>query len=520
MFKPDKDSFCKLTKDYNLIPVYRTVPADLETPVSVYLKTAAAWPGSFLLESGDLGEKARYSFIGFDPFMAVYTEAENTFIRDEKGSEKKVQGDPLQALEKIFAEYEIYQPDDIAAFWGGAVGYLSYDMVRSWENIPPCGEDNSLPRSCFFFPRRVLVYDHRRHLLTVIYVVTPGNKKGETSGDSADDYRKAVEEINHIILGLKNNTATVGNCNDEINKSGEDNPVIYPVKKGGKGKKNVDNHAFKREDFARAVTKAGEYIRAGDIFQVVLSRRVTQKLRVHPFNLYRALRSLNPSPYQFYLSFNGFQILGASPEMLVSLDKGSAFTRPIAGTRPRGADDAADFTLAGELSGDEKERAEHMMLVDLGRNDLGRVCEYGTVDVVKLLEVEYFSHVIHLVSEVTGKIRQGNTFAHLLRAAFPAGTVSGAPKVRAMEIISELEPVSRGPYAGAVGYIGFNGVMDTCIAIRTIITCEGVAQIQAGAGIVADSDPAREFEETEHKMAASLRALKLAEEWEKNDFNC
>lgn len=251
---------------------------------------------------------------------------------------------------------------------------------------------------------------------------------------------------------------------------------------------------------------------------MVISRRTQRASRVHPLNIYRALRSINPSPYQFYLSFPHFQLVGSSPEMLVRLEQGMAYTKPIAGTRPRGRDHGSDLSLAEELAKDEKERAEHMMLVDLGRNDLGKVCAYGSVEVTKLLQVEYFSHVMHLVSEVRGRIRPEYNFANLLRAAFPAGTVSGAPKIRAMEIIAELEPLPRGPYAGAVGYIGFNGEMDTCITIRTVLVSGGQAHIQAGAGIVADSDPVKEYEETEHKMAGSLRAVSLAEEWE-NDFN-
>ncbi len=510
MLKPDKETFCRLVNDYNIIPVYRTIPADMETPVSIYLKVASARPGSFLLESGDIGEKARYSFIGSDPFLSVFTEGDKTIIQEVNGGRSIVEDEPLQALEDVFNNYKVYQPDDLPAFWGGAVGYLSYDMVKFWEKIPLAPEENYRPLCHFFFPQRVLIYDHRRHLLTIVLLVL-------TSGFSDDPGRsfdKAAKKMDFILNNLRKNLPcveeNVAGKNENVKDGGIKHPhSIDPL---------MDN--FDRENFAAAVKKAKEYIRAGDIFQVVLSRRITRELKIHPFNLYRALRSLNPSPYQFYLSLDGFQVLGASPEMLVSLKDGCAFTRPIAGTRPRGVNETADINLAHELSRDEKERAEHMMLVDLGRNDLGRVCEYGSVEVLKLLEVEYFSHVIHLVSEVTGKIRPGENFAQLIKAAFPAGTVSGAPKIRAMEIISELEPVSRGPYAGAVGYISFNGEMDTCIAIRTMITGSNLAQIQAGAGIVADSDPYREFDETEHKMAASLRAIKLAEEWEQNDFNC
>ncbi|MDO9534963.1 MAG: anthranilate synthase component I [Bacillota bacterium] len=505
MINPGRETFNRLGEIYNIVPLFKTVPADLETPISLYLKLTSHSKESFLLESGELGEKSRYSFIGSEPFLTLYTVDSDTVVQEESGKQWRSGDDPLDVLEKIFKGFKVYHPEELSAFWGGAVGYISYDMVRRWEKIPGIQEESSWPSCYFSFPRKVFIYDHRRHLLTAVYLAEV-NGEGDDLGRV---YEKASRELESILA----------NIGTEQGASSPDISSAYEAETKSPGKDLLHQvPVFTRDSFASAVERAKEYIRAGDIFQVVLSRRTQRESSVLPFSIYRALRSLNPSPYQFYLSFPDFQLVGSSPEMLVKLEKGMAYTKPIAGTRPRGQDDKSDFSLAEELSKDEKERAEHMMLVDLGRNDLGKVCCYGSVEVTKLLEVEYFSHVMHLVSEVRGKIRPEYNFAHLLRSAFPAGTVSGAPKVRAMEIIAELEPLPRGPYAGAVGYLGFNGEIDTCITIRTILMSQGQAYIQAGAGIVADSDPYKEYEETEYKMASSLRALSLAEEWE-NDFN-
>lgn len=510
MISPDRETFYRLGENYNVIPVFKTVPADLETPISLYLKLASFGKESFLLESGELGEKARYSFIGSEPFLTLYTLDSDTVVQEENGKRWRSWADPLSILEDIIKSFDVYQPEEIAApFWGGAVGYLSYEMVKWWEKIPGSKEEIRWPICYFYFPRKVFIYDHRQHLLTIIYHATI-SEKTVVRENLERIYNQASGELEKILLTLKrgevNSTLAFLRASEAEKKSSKTNPKLNAP-------------LFTRESYVAAVNRAKEYIRAGDIFQVVLSRRVQRDTCAHPFNIYRALRSLNPSPYQFYLFFPDFQMVGSSPEMLVRLEKEWAYTKPIAGTRPRGQDNKSDLSLAEELSKDEKERAEHMMLVDLGRNDLGKVCSYGSVEVNKLLKIEYFSHVMHLVSEVRGKLRPEHNFADLLRAAFPAGTVSGAPKVRAMEIIAELEPFSRGPYAGAVGYVGFNGDMDTCITIRTIIMNNGQAYIQAGGGIVADSDPYKEYEETEHKMAGSLKAISLAEEWEKNDFN-
>ncbi len=502
MIKPDLHDYCRLAGEYGIIPVYQTVPADLETPISLYLKLTSGREGSFLLESGDLGEAARYSFVGCDPFLTFYSRGEETVIWENGEQRWRRGGDPLTALENIIDRFKAHRPQDLNFFWGGAVGYLSYDLVKRWEKLPLLKEEAGWPSSFFYFPGKVFVYDHRRHLLTA--VVLTDVREAVSDAERKGAYHRARRTLRECLGALETRYAAAPAAASLLD--GE-NPSCAAEAQGR-------SDPFPQEAFAAAVQKAKEYIHAGEIFQVVLSRSKTVPTSASPFSIYRALRSLNPSPYQYYLSFPGFQVVGSSPEMLVKLEQGTAWTKPIAGTRPRGRDEKDDQSLAAELSGDAKERAEHMMLVDLGRNDLGKVSRYGSVKVPKLLEVEYFSHVMHLVSEVQGELAPGRGFADLLRAAFPAGTVSGAPKVRAMEVITELEPEPRGPYAGAVGYIGFHGGMDTCIAIRTIFTRSGTARLQAGAGIVADSEPAREYEETEHKLAGPLRAVADAEEWE------
>jgi len=508
---PDRETFCRLGERYNLIPVFMTVPADLETPISLYLKLAAfSHKESFLLESGDLGERARYSFIGTEPFFTIYTSGNDTIIQEENKKKRHFVADPLNLLEEVLKGFKVYHPPELTVpFWGGAAGYLSYEMVKRWEKIPGDKQKGLWPECYLYFPRRVSVYDHRQHLLTLIYHATIKGNTGRKEREAF--YEQACRKLEEARRALQKNEVKAPQ------------PLLFAsqegLQKGGKKSGNNIVSFFPRQSYISAVNRAKEYIRSGDIFQVVLSRRVRREIDAHPFNIYRALRSLNPSPYQFYLFFPEFQLVGSSPEMLVRLEKGFAYTKPIAGTRPRGRDNSSDLSLAEELCQDEKERAEHMMLVDLGRNDLGKVCRYGSVEVSRLLQIEYYSHVMHLVSEVRGKLRPDCNFADLLRAAFPAGTVSGAPKIRAMEIIAELEPFPRGPYAGAVGYVGFNGDMDTCITIRTIIVSNGQAYLQAGGGIVADSDPDKEYEETEHKMAAPLQAISTAEEWEKSDFS-
>ncbi len=509
MIQPGQEVFAGLAERYSIIPIFKTVPADLETPVSIYLKTAGQKKNSFLLESGDLGEQARYSFIGCDPFVALVTEGSETIVSYTGGNRWRQQKDPINVLQEIIEKEKIYFPPELETFWGGAVGYVSYELAGIWEDVPGLHRDSGLPSCYFVFPGKVFIYDHRKHLLTAVVLL----RITETGQEEIDQmYQEASANLEKELKTLST-TGIYEPGNSSVASANEGRPALESP-----GAYFTGDSAFPREEFMKAVVKAKEYINAGEIFQVVLSRRIIEEITCQPFSLYRALRSLNPSPYQFFLDLDGFQVIGASPEMLVKVENGLVYTKPIAGTRPRGSNEENDLHLASELSQDEKERAEHMMLVDLGRNDLGKVSAYGSVEVTKLLEVEYFSHVMHLVSEVRGSILAKHGYGDALKATFPAGTVSGAPKVRAMEIVNELEPVPRGPYSGAVGYVSFNGKMDTCITIRTLVTSGGYASIQAGSGIVADSDPLKEYEETEHKMAGSLRAIRIAEERE-HDFN-
>lgn len=479
---PSRELYLKLSRSFDLIPVYRSVNADLDTPISVYKKIRPRAP-AYLLESVEGGENlARYSFIGFDPFLTFASWGEKSLIT---AGEKKetVTGLPLAALEKVMSGFRARLDPALPRFYGGAVGYISYDAVRFFERVAmPQKSVPDLPEYNFIFAGTVLIFDHVKRTLTIIVNSLPGD-------DPEKSYAEAEERIEKIAGVLKSGVP----LEDEYPK---------PPLAGGSLESNTT-----RDDFIKKVVKAKEYIRAGDILQVVLSLRMRVPFQGEPFNVYRRLRALNPSPYLFYLDFGEAVVAGSSPEMLVRVEGGSVETCPIAGTRPRGRDPAEDEALALELLEDEKERAEHLMLVDLGRNDLGKVCETGSVRVTRFMEVEKFSHVMHLVSNVRGKLGQSQNCFDALKACFPAGTVTGAPKVRAMEIISEMEPERRGIYAGAVGYFGFSGNMDTAIAIRTLVIHGGGAYVQAGAGIVADSDPEREYEEIMNKARALLNAL-------------
>lgn len=494
-----REHFHELAADAASVPVYQTLPVDLETPVSIYLKLREAGP-SFLLESVENGEQiGRYSFMGFRPRhqMIVRGHEVTRIDEDDKTTRTLDTGeDPLDALAALL---EPYQPTaslaeiapDLPYFHGGAVGYIGYDFVRFVERLPATAhDDRDLPDVHLLVTETLVAFDHVRHRLVLITnVPTPP----ETDLDQA--YDKALARLAALKARIRaplDHTATPPGRNGQVTTC------------------NLSQSAYET-----AVRRAKEHITAGDIFQVVLSRRLRRQTPTAPFAIYRALRRLNPSPYMFYLDLGGepaTRLIGSSPEMLVRLQGREAEVRPIAGTRPRGRDVAEDQALTEELLADPKERAEHVMLVDLGRNDLGRVCDFGTVTVPDLITVERYSHVIHLVSRVTGRLRDDVDGYDLLRATFPAGTVSGAPKVRAMEIIEELEGTRRGPYAGAVGYVGFNGNLDTCIVIRTIVMQGDTAYLQAGAGIVADSDPTREWEETGHKAHALSIAIEMAEE--------
>jgi anthranilate synthase component 1 len=492
MYQPTYSEFEALAARGNLIPVYREINVDLETPVSVYLKLRGEGE-SFLLESVEGGEQlARYSFLGVNPARVLTLRGGQATIRNHARVEQfSLDGrDPLEALRGFLAPYQAMPVAGLPRFFGGAVGYLAYDIVRHIERLPNTARDElDLPDAMFLLTDTVIAFDHVKHRALVI-----ANAHVEDSPRAA--YDDAVARIERLIARLNQPMPA---------------PTPAPSRNGHALESNVSP-----EQYAQRVERAKEYIAAGDIFQVVLSQRFGCETHADAFSIYRALRRLNPSPYMFFLDLREMQFVGSSPEVLVRLEDGLAQLNPIAGTRPRSADEAADACLEEELRTDPKERAEHVMLVDLGRNDLGRVCEYGSVRVTDFMAVERYSHVMHLVSRVTGKLRAELDGFDLLRATFPAGTVSGAPKVRAMEIIEELEGTRRGPYAGAVGYLGFpvagKGNMDFCITIRTIVQRGPQAFIQAGAGIVADSDPMREHQECMNKARALAEAIRLAEE--------
>ncbi len=492
MLVPSEEEFLRLAGDHNLIPVYREVVADLETPISAFCKLAAQAP-CYLLESAEGPERVgRYSFLGFDPlWTAVAREGVTTVSGRLRG---RFHGNPLHTLRALLSGYKVAPVPGLPRFFGGAVGFFAYDLARYLERLPAGPpSDLDLPEAAFAACETVVIFDHLTRRVKV--VVNAG-----VDGNPREAYRRAAQKAEAVAGLLRRPLTAPAGPPAAVCPAGTDSP-------GAGGVPLPD-----REGFLAAVRRAKEYIRAGDIFQVVLSVRRSYPLRVPPFQLYRSLRALNPSPYMFYLDFGELQLVGSSPEMLVRVEDGWVETRPIAGTRRRGRDEEEDAALAAELLADAKERAEHVMLVDLGRNDVGRVAVPGTVEVRDLMRVERYSHVMHLVSEVRGRLRPDLDAFDALAACFPAGTLTGAPKVRAMEIIAELEPVRRGPYGGCVGYFGFSGNMDTCIAIRTVVARGGRAYVQAGAGIVADSDPEREWEECANKARALERALELAEE--------
>lgn len=483
MYYPDEKDYLDLCLRYKTVPVSAEWSSDTETPITVYAKVAAGKP-SFLLESVDGGERlGRYSFIGLEPFLTL-TSSHGATTVDSGGQKKVYSRDPFGIIKEIINDYRAPELGGMPRFYGGLVGYMGYDMARHLEKIPDLGrQDTGIPDCMLMAPRVVIIIDHIKHTLRVVVNTLPG------PGDYREEYAGAVSTIGRIL---------------SLIREGSSPPVLTPA---GPERGIITGTNLSGPEFMEKVAAAREYIKAGDILQVVLSRRIDLNFAGDPFRVYRRLRRNNPSPYLYYLDLGGPVLAGSSPEMLVRVEGGMVETRPIAGTRPRGSDPLRDRELAAELLGDVKERAEHVMLVDLGRNDLGRVCSPGTVKVGQFMEVEMYSHVMHLVSSVKGHLRDGLDGMDALMACFPAGTVSGAPKVRAMEIIEELEPSRRGPYAGAVGYIGFNGSLDTAIAIRTIVFHGGVASVQAGAGIVYDSDPAGEFSETGNKARALLYTL-------------
>src|SRR5215472_15519115 len=486
MTYPDFETFSKLAREGNLVPVYETFTADLLTPVGAYLRIADGAKYSFLLESVEGGETiARYTFAGANP-EEVFRARGRICTLETAGREIHFDNDPIEQLRRLTVRYHPVRVPGLPPLIGGAIGYFAYDMVRLIERIPASGRDDLALDDCvMMFFHGVIAFDHVQHRIWVIRNVFTGGK-----GSLREKYDAALREI-------------------EIVRRKLEGPLPKQRRKSRGGSPRLQSN-MTRVQYLAAVRKAKAYIRAGDIFQLVPSQRFSARTNANPFEIYRAVRVVNPSPYLYFLRLNDVAVVGSSPEMLVKVQGRDVFYRPIAGTRRRGKDEAEDQRLEREMLASEKERAEHIMLVDLGRNDLGRVCEYGTVKVEKLLTVERYSHVMHIVSSLRGRLREDVDCFDALMACFPAGTVSGAPKVRAMEIIEEFERTRRGIYAGGILYLDFAGNLDSCIALRTMVVKNGVAYVQAGGGIVADSTPAGEYQESVNKSKALLTALEAA----------
>ncbi len=491
MIQPDYKTFCRLARQGNLVPVYDTFTADLLTPVSAYLRLARGARYSFLLESVEGGEKiARYTFAGADP-VEVFRYAKGACIVEGERRVNLQKSNPIEFLRHRLGRYRPVRVPGLPPLVGGAIGYFAYDIVRLIERIPEKGRDDlGLDDAVLMFYLGLVAFDHVRHRIWIVR-----NVFSEGEGSLRLKYNAAAREIVATRRALERPLGQTAHARQR----GASRASTLRV---------VSN--LQRSRYLAAVRTAKRYIRAGDVFQVVLSQRFAARTKADPFEIYRALRVVNPSPYMYFLRLGDVAVVGSSPEMLVKVQGREAFYRPIAGTRPRGRDENEDQNLEAELTADPKERAEHIMLVDLGRNDLGRVCEYGSVRVENLMAVERYSHVMHLVSSLRGRLRPDVDCFDALMACFPAGTVSGAPKVRAMEIIDELEPTRRGIYSGAILYLDFSGNLDSCIAIRTLVAKDGVAYVQAGGGVVADSVPEREYEETVNKSRALLAALEAA----------
>ena len=491
MIQPDFKTFRRLAREGNLVPVYETIRADLLTPVSAYLRIARNAEYACLLESIEGGEKiARYTFLGANP--AEIFRFRNGACIVEAGAHKRVEyAPPIDFLRKLVTRYQAVRVPGLPPLVSGAIGYFAYDMVRQFEKLPEKARDDlHLDDAVMMFYLGLVVFDHLQHRLWIVR-----NVHTEAPGSLESKYKAAIREI-------------------EATRKLLEQPVpeeTHTKRTRSAAKKPHFVSNFSKPAFLKAVRKSKEYIRAGDIFQVVISQRFSVKIQVDPFEIYRALRVINPSPYMYFLKLGKISVAGASPEMLVKVQNREAYYHPIAGTRRRGANEHEDHQLETELLADPKERAEHVMLVDLGRNDLGRVSEYGSVRVAKLMYVERYSHVMHLVSALRSKLRPDADIFDALSSTFPAGTLSGAPKIRAMEIIDELEPTRRGIYGGAILYLDFAGNLDSCIAIRTLVVADGTAYIQAGGGIVADSVPIREYEESVNKAKALFRAIAVAQ---------
>jgi anthranilate synthase component 1 len=490
--QPTRKEFVALAKEHTLVPVCRRLIADLETPVSAFLRAAWQQPECFLLESVEGGDQVgRYTFIGLSPYKRILARGHKITIAEGKRT-THMEGDVFTVLRDALSGHKPARLKDLPPFTAGAVGFFSYDAVRLIERLPNLAKDElGVPDACLLFFDEVLAFDHVRKEIWLVITADVALTS------PTDAYEKAVKRLKRLEKRLA-----------------EPLPKLKSAKHSGKLK---IKHRTRKPDFIAAVEKIREYIAAGDVFQTVLSQRFDIEPGIDTFQIYRALRTVNPSPYLYFLRFSlegneTIEVAGSSPELLVKVNNGKIEYRPIAGTRPRGATEEADDALAREMLADEKERAEHVMLVDLGRNDVGRVSDFGSVKVDKLMYVERYSHVMHIVSKIEGKLRPGLTAVDALRACFPAGTLSGAPKVRAMEIIEELEPARRGVYGGAVLYADFSGNLDSCIAIRSLTVKDGKGAIQAGAGIVADSVAELEYEESINKSQAVIRAIERARE--------
>ena len=488
MLTPTLAEYVKLAEDGRTAPLRRRIPADLETPVSVFLKLKSQG-ATFLLESVERGiQMGRYSFIGVSP-SAIARLADGQVQIERNGASTTLPvdaADPFAFIRQELANASTLLGEELPGPFASAVGYISYDVVRAFERLPAPQRDSlGFPDYHFLFPQTIVVFDHVKSQIEILTLPPTGNP--------TQSYAAAQSQIESLLRALAS-------------------PLPLLTASPRPTPRSTPEFNMSPAEFQQKVARAKEHILDGDAFQIVLSQRLRGKTHAQPFQVYRALRILNPSPYMFFVDFGDYQLIGSSPEVLVKLDRRSVTLCPIAGTRPRGDTPAADHDLAEELRANEKECAEHVMLVDLGRNDLGRVCEIGSVTTDSLMQVEKYSHVMHLVSRVTGTLRAEHDMFDLLRAAFPAGTVTGAPKIRAMEIINDLEADKRGPYAGAVGYLGRQGEMDMCITIRTLIMRGDEYFVQAGAGIVADSDPAFEYQETLGKIRALTKAVAIAEE--------
>ncbi|MZP41698.1 anthranilate synthase component I [Heliobacterium gestii] len=520
---PDAVEFVRLSREYRYIPIWTSFSTDEDTPITLYRKLVGEGLG-YLLESVERGTVlGRYSYVGADPLNFFPWPPQPA---GEGGTPTApFAGQPLKCVEQWLSDLKVapVPPEaGLPPFYGGPVGYFSYDLIRHYERLPEHSvDDRHLPEMMLMITRFTLVIDHLRHRGILVLLAEAGDEAAYRYGQAqlGELLRRLREPAPPLTVERPSKRPSEENANIGVNKVADRDAKKVAEAAAEKTAEFVTKVAegreitstFDRAGYCRAVERCKEYIAAGDAFQIVLSQRLTQPLRTHPLNVYRALRSLNPSPYLFYLNLPGMQIAGSSPEALLCVEGGRVETHPIAGTRPRGRDAEEDRRLAEELMQDEKERAEHLMLVDLGRNDLGRVCRIGSVRVEQFMEVENYSHVMHIVSRVAGELRPEVTALEALSRVMPAGTLSGAPKIRAMEIIDELEPVRRGPYGGAVGYLSFDGNLNTGITIRTVLMRDGKAQIQVGAGIVADSEPETEYEETMNKGRALFEALALAE---------